>query len=254
MIYKICEYVIFSYVRDLIVRQSFIGETVGNIYKITNCKNNRQYVGLTTMTIEDRWKLHIVASRRKKSTAVLSKAIRKYGEASFDVECLEVCETALLREREKFWIAKEKTHLDHGGYNMTLGGDGLLGYRHTEETKKKMSESRMGKKNHNYGKVWGKTEWTIEERAEQSRKKMGKSWGTHSDEAKTKISTALRKRIRKVTPVTQLDLAGKEIQRFESAQHAAKHVGGQDHNILACCKGYRATHKKCMWRYASLEV
>ena len=224
---------------------------MGNIYKITNCKNNRQYVGLTTMTIEDRWKLHIVASRRKKSTAVLSKAIRKYGEASFDVECLEICETALLREREKFWIAKEKTHLDHGGYNMTLAGDGLLGYRHTEETKKKMSESRMGKK-------LSKAHCAAISKglfAADLPGNGGRPFGTpQSQAARAKISAALRKRIRKVTPVTQLDLACKEIQRFESAQHAAKHVGGQDHNILACCKGYRATHKKCMWRYTSLEV
>ncbi len=36
--------------------------------------------------------------------------------------------------------------------NLTEGGDGLSGHKHSEETKKKMSESRSGSKNPNFGK------------------------------------------------------------------------------------------------------
>lgn len=36
--------------------------------------------------------------------------------------------------------------------NLTDGGEGPVGYKHTEETKRKMSELKLGNKNHNWGK------------------------------------------------------------------------------------------------------
>lgn len=37
-------------------------------------------------------------------------------------------------------------------YNYTIGGDGTTGFKHNLSTKKKMSESHIGEKNHFYGK------------------------------------------------------------------------------------------------------
>src|SRR5699024_192899 len=68
---------------------------------------------------------------------ILYKAIRKHGKQNFKVEVLEtrIDNADDLKEREKYWIKELDTYSFTGGhgYNMTLGGDGLLGYKWTEE-------------------------------------------------------------------------------------------------------------------------
>ncbi len=220
------------------------------VYLIENTRNGKGYVGITTQPVSERWKQHVHSSRSAKT--LFARAIRKYGTDNFKMKTLEVCQDEIsLRQQEIYWIEKLGTFMRQGGYNMTLGGDGLFGYQHTDEAKAAMSRARMGDKNHNYGKVWGKVEWTDEERAEQSRKKTGKPLGPHTDEARAKISEALRKRVRKLTPVVQCDLSGKEIQRFESAQLAAKSLGTSGHNHILCvCRNQKGTYRGFTWQYA----
>ena len=51
------------------------------IYKITNLKNNKIYIGFTINEIEVRLRNHIRASRQNKERhTYLHSAIRKYGE------------------------------------------------------------------------------------------------------------------------------------------------------------------------------
>lgn len=73
-------------------------------------------------------------------------AIRKYGFDSIQWIIVETVQSdnlpqlkILLSEREKYWIQKDKTYLKEFGYNMTLGGEGKLGYETSLETKSKMS-------------------------------------------------------------------------------------------------------------------
>ena len=57
------------------------------IYKITNLKNNKTYIGFTINEIQVRLRNHIRASRQnKKRHTYLHSAIRKYGEDLFIVE------------------------------------------------------------------------------------------------------------------------------------------------------------------------
>ena len=49
-----------------------------------------------------------------------------------------------LKERE--YIAYFQSSNSKYGYNLTEGGDGISGYAHTEENKKKFSENRKGEK------------------------------------------------------------------------------------------------------------
>ena len=121
----------------------------GTIYVITNLNNNKKYVGLTGRSAEERFEEHI-NNALKGMNMILYKAIRKHGRQNFKVEVLEtrIDNADDLKEREKYWIKELKTYTftSGHGYNMTLGGDGALGYKWTEE------QCRTGEKNPMYGR------------------------------------------------------------------------------------------------------
>lgn len=89
------------------------------IYKITNIKNSKFYIGKTAKSnIDDRWRRHIYDSKKYKSK--LYNAINKYGKKCFTIEVIEeINDISLLNEREKYWIKSLEPE-----YNMTEGGDG----------------------------------------------------------------------------------------------------------------------------------
>ena len=51
----------------------------------------------------------------------------KYGVENFDFYILEECQPDELDIKEIYWIATLDTY--NYGYNMTLGGSGLVGYK-----------------------------------------------------------------------------------------------------------------------------
>jgi group I intron endonuclease len=113
------------------------------IYLITNTINGKQYVGQTTRTIEIRWKDH--KHHKDFGTSYLHKAIKKYGEENFIREI--VCEPLTLEsmnDLEREYIEKYNT-LSPNGYNLTKGGEGSLGLKHTDEAKEKMSRAAKGR-------------------------------------------------------------------------------------------------------------
>jgi hypothetical protein len=65
-------------------------------------------------------------------------------------------------------------------HNLTNGGDGVSGFKHSEETKRKQSEAHKGEKSPNYGKTF----------SEETRKKLSdaQKGRTHSEETKIKMS------------------------------------------------------------------
>jgi len=134
---------------------------------ITNSKNKKKYVGITKFSIEERFSQH------SKRGFILTEAIKKYGEQNFSIELIEEVESAeRAYELEQYYIKKYNTKVPNG-YNLTDGGDGLYGViiseedrkrrsevmkklhkekrtgmhgkKHTEETKKKMSDASKGK-------------------------------------------------------------------------------------------------------------
>lgn len=107
------------------------------IYQITNTVNGKCYVGQTALSLDERWRKHRYESREtRKAHRALYSAIRKYGFAQFTIKVLEETDVESLNAREIFWIAAIEPE-----YNMTIGGDTIRGYRHSAETKQKMSES-----------------------------------------------------------------------------------------------------------------
>lgn len=103
------------------------------IYLATNLTNGKQYVGLSTVSMESRRKQHFKKSKGN-SPLKFHRAIRKYGKESFDWTVIDTAVTEEeLCKKEMYWINKLNTF--NNGYNMTLGGDGLNGYKNTREQK-----------------------------------------------------------------------------------------------------------------------
>ena len=93
------------------------------IYKITNRKNQKIYIGKTLLTPEARFKEHIKDHQKKEEeNRPLYRAMKKYGVENFFIETVEECEEKDINEREKYWI--EYYGSFKNGYNATIGGDG----------------------------------------------------------------------------------------------------------------------------------
>ena len=119
------------------------------VYCIKNIINNKEYIGLTTRTLEERWKQHIRESNREGGwewNTPLGNAIKKYGKDSFQVFVLEECSSETEMKQKEIWLIRERKSLaSETGYNLTLGGDGRLGYKLSKETKRKIGEGNLGK-------------------------------------------------------------------------------------------------------------
>ena len=115
------------------------------IYLITNTVNGKKYVGQHCGTTDSRWKQHLQAALKLEDPKPLYASMRKYGIENFKYEVLEVlgkdADEALLDDREKHFIKEYNTFIGGGqGYNLTLGGDGIIGAFCRDETRKKMSD------------------------------------------------------------------------------------------------------------------
>ena len=119
------------------------------VYCIKNTVNNKEYIGLTTRTLEKRWKQHIYESNKQDSwewNTPLGNAIKKYGKDSFQVFVLEHCNSIDEMKQKEIQLIKERKSLaSENGYNLSFGGDGRLGYKLSEETKQKISQGNLGK-------------------------------------------------------------------------------------------------------------
>lgn len=183
------------------------------IYMLTNTIDGKRYVGQTVKTLEQRWQGHVSAAKRDRCKMYVVNAIREHGAAAFERNVLEECDTHMLNERELYWIDKLKTHVTHGGYNLTLGGDvGLRGFKFSVNSRAKMSTS---------AKRRGISEY-VRQRCRES-----KGWH-QTDDAKARIGAG------HMHPVEQYTLDGKFVKRFASIKEAAKAIDRTPAAISSC--------------------
>ncbi len=113
------------------------------IYRATNTVNGKIYIGKTTMSLGVRWKEHLRAVR-KGSEYYFHKAIRKYGSDAFQLEVLHTAQTINeLNAMETRFILSHQSHISEKGYNLTLGGEGMVP---NEEVREKLRQANKGKK------------------------------------------------------------------------------------------------------------
>lgn len=138
--------------------------SIYSIYEAVNLINGKCYVGFDSKW-PNRMKRHLQDAHNEKSRAyndIFHKAIRKYGKENFEWILLyqskdgEHCKNVM----EIYFIEQENSFINfenQNGYNMTLGGDGMLGFKHKESSKNKNSIS-CGK----HFKVWHKDGYIVE--------------------------------------------------------------------------------------------
>lgn len=115
--------------------------TVGCLYKL-DFPNGKSYIGITKNTANKRFLGH--ARKAGKTSCAVHHAIHKYGKDAVEVKTLVVAEYEYILSLEKAAILAYKTKVPNG-YNLTDGGDGITGYKFTDEVRAKMSLSKKGK-------------------------------------------------------------------------------------------------------------
>jgi len=194
------------------------------IYKITS-PSGRVYIG---QTINYQKRIYNYRSLSCIKQKLLLRSFIKYGVENHIIEIVELVTIETINEREIFYIDFYKTNIakygNGAGLNLADGGYGNRGYKHTQETKDKISKSNIGKHNiplSNEAKeklrIWN----TGRKFSEETKFKMSKSQKGKivSNESKVKMSQGqlLNNKIprRKVIDIETLVI-------YDSATNAAK--------------------------------
>lgn len=150
------------------------------IYFIKNKVNEKCYVGQAKDVEHRLFSEHLrclqLGVHRNKH---LQKAFNKYGEKSFLFKVLEYCplDKETLRIREQYWI--DKLDSIKNGYNHAPSAGSLLGFKWSDEQRKRLSIAMTGKK------ATEKTKAILRKAMKGKNNWLGRH---HSEETKIKIS------------------------------------------------------------------
>ena len=192
-----------------------MNESTYCIYAHINNENGKIYIGQTCKKHEERWK----DGKGYVGSVYFFSAIIKYGWKNFKhiilLTDLNYEEANLI---EQFLIEKYKTTNPNYGYNLALGGKNTP---KTEEHKKKISESNIGKHPHDG--------------------ELNPMYGKHMSEKAKQKSRLKQKRLLKVKCI-------ETGQIFDSCHLAAQWAGlKRDGHIPEVCKGIRKTAGGYHW-------
>ena len=116
---------------------------MGCIYRAVNKINGKSYVGRTIHTMERRRSEHEYNALYGFSRSVFRNALRKYGVDGF--EWIEEYSNVATKDLDRLEIETIAKYCSFEyGYNMTFGGDGGLGRRLSEMTKRRLSILKNG--------------------------------------------------------------------------------------------------------------
>lgn len=107
--------------------------------------SKKVYVGITKQKPNNRWKKGNGYIRKDNHQPLIANAIKKYGWNSF--EHIIIASNLTLVEANNIENSRILHYKSLGiSYNITNGGDGWEGCKHSTESIRKISESKVGKK------------------------------------------------------------------------------------------------------------
>jgi group I intron endonuclease len=168
---------------------------------------------------------------------LVGRAINKHGVDAFEVTVLQECaDPDALNAAERDWIRELRTFKPEG-YNMTLGGEGILGLKHTDETKAKMSRTRTGVKLGPMSPSHKAAYLARKVKTGKGPRPNARGWH-HSEEAKAKIASNNRHLRR--AKVVHLDMEGNVLGVYDTMKAAEAATGIDRRYISACCRFKRS--------------
>lgn len=241
------------------------------VYKHTT-PSGKVYIGLTGKQPKERWD----SGHGYRNNPHFWNAIKLYGWNNIKHEILY---TNLTKEEagkiERQLIAEYDSRNPDKGYNELEGGTFGYTFSHTEETKKKISESssqrwsdetqhtlmseRMsGKNNPFYGKTHSdevrkiiseKNKQLLEEQKSIRNHRLATYW-----KGKTRKADSVEKSARaKWKPVNQYTKDGQFIKTWDSAKEACDTLHICKSTVSQCCKGTKPSAGGYIWRYADTQ-
>lgn len=195
--------------------------TKGKIYKIQNKINGLVYIGCTISSLKRRFQEHLYRCFKTDYNSKFYNSIKKYGVENFTIDLVDECDLSVIYETEKKYIQEFDSY--NNGLNSTYGGEGCLGYTHSPEIRKKISEATKNGNSHK-GKTY---EELYGDRAEEEKMKRKNSsvWDKISNEQKTirvnNLKTAIRKKskygvelIKEIKEKIQTGVSVKELSKM----------------------------------------
>nr|DAE36965.1 MAG TPA: intron associated endonuclease [Bacteriophage sp.]DAH34586.1 MAG TPA: intron associated endonuclease [Bacteriophage sp.] len=200
------------------------------------CPNGKRYIGLTSKeNLQDRFH----SGHGYKNNTDFNNAIIEFGWRNISHEVLASGLTSDEAEKiERDMIAFYKSNDPEYGYNSYNGG--LKGTKAGKRTIARMKTAHSKERN----PMFGRTQ-TEETRRKISMAKKGKKL---SDECKKKLSRALSgEKNPSAKPVLQYDQEMNLLAIWRYIEEAAKATGAN--NISSCCRGKLKTSGGYVWRY-----
>lgn len=113
---------------------------VSGIYVIRHTVSGKEYVGLSS-NVRRRAGTHTRATKRN---SLIRRATLKYGLGEFEICLLCTAPVDALPRLETEAVSARGT-LTPAGYNLTAGGEGTWGRRHSDEAKERMRQAQLGR-------------------------------------------------------------------------------------------------------------
>lgn len=188
------------------------------VYAHINKANRKTYVGITSQSVQSRWGYK---GNGYKDSPKFYNAIKKYGWDNFDHEIVaEHLTEQEAKNFEKALIKNGKLQDDNYGYNMTIGGDGVVGNVVSQETKEKLRQAYYNM-------------------SEESKRRL------YENRIGIKLSDIHKEYIREssigkgVKQVCQYTIDGTFVKEWNSMTEASYGTGIQLSDISTCCKNKR---------------
>lgn len=200
------------------------------VYSHRNRENGKVYIGITCQNPLKRWK----CGNGYIENEHFSRAIKKYGWDAFDhVVIASSLEKADACRMEQELIAKYKSNIPDYGYNKSIGGEAPnRGHKHSEETKRIMSEKKIGVHICDHAKS------VLREKAIQRLAAFNPKKGKIGEDCP------------KSRMIVQMDKNGKDIRVFYGTYDACRKLNlSSPSKIGDVCKGKRKSAYGYIWRY-----